>query len=70
MHRIPVSSPDIAAVGYDEDSETLEIEFSRGEICQFYNVPPAVFDELMKSPAKEQYYHARIAERFPSSRIK
>lgn len=29
----------------------------------------AVYDELMKSPTKEEYYHTRIGERFPCSRI-
>jgi hypothetical protein len=70
MHRIPVSSVDITQIGYQEDSETLEIQFSRGEICQYYNVPSGVYDELMQAPAKEEYYHARIGERFPCSRIK
>ena len=45
MHRIPVSSVDITQIGYQEDSETLEIQFSRGEVCQYYNVPSAVYDE-------------------------
>jgi hypothetical protein len=70
MHRIPVSSVDITQVGYQEDSEVLEIQFSHGEVCQFFNVPPVVYDELMQSPAKEDYYHSRIGERFPCSRVR
>lgn len=70
MRRIPVSSVDITQIGYQEDSETLEIQFSRGEVCQYYNVPSGVYDELMRAPAKEAYYHTRIGERFPCSRIR
>lgn len=70
MRRIPVSSVDITQIGYQEDSETLEIQFSRGEVCQYYNVPSGVYDELMRAPAKEVYYHTRIGERFPCSRIR
>ena len=70
MHRIPVSSVDITQIGYQEDSETLEIQFSRGEVCQYYNVPSGVYDELMKSPAKEEYYYMKIGERFPCTRIR
>lgn len=70
MDRIPVTSVDITQIGYQEDSETLEIQFSRGEVCQFFNVPSRVYDELMKSPSKEDYYHQRIGERFPCSRIR
>jgi hypothetical protein len=70
MRRIPVSSIDITQVGYQEDSEILEIQFSRGEVCQFYNVPSTVYDELMQSPTKEEYYHSRIGKRFPCTRIR
>jgi len=70
MHRIPVSSVDITQIGYQEDSEILEIQFSRGEVCQYYNVPSVVYNELMKSPAKEDFYHQKIGERFPCSRIR
>jgi len=69
MHRISISSVDITQIGYQEDSETLEIQFSRGEVCQYFNVPSVVYDELMKSPAKEDFYHQKIGERFPCSRI-
>jgi KTSC domain len=70
MHRIPVTSVDITQVGYQEDSETLEIQFSRGEVCQYYNVPSGIYDELMKSPIKEEYYYTQIGERFPCTRIR
>lgn len=69
MHRIPVTSIDITQIGYQEDSETLEIQFSRGEVCQYYNVPSDIYDEVMKSSAKEEYYHTKIGERFPCTRI-
>ena len=70
MHRIPVSSVDITQIGYQEDSETLEIQFSRGEVCQFFNVPMVVYTEFLHSPSKEDYYHQKIGERYPCSRIR
>jgi hypothetical protein len=70
MHRIPVTSVDITQIGYQEDSETLEIQFSRGEVCQYYNVPSGIYDELMQSPTKEEYYHTKIGERFPCTRTR
>jgi len=36
---------------------------------QFFNVPSSVFGEFMSSPSKEGYYHSKIGERFPCSRI-
>ncbi len=69
MHRFPIPSTEITQVGYQEDSETLEIQFIKGEVYQFFNVPSSVFDEFMSAPSKEGYYHSKIGERFPCSRI-
>jgi len=70
MHRFPIPSKEITQVGYQEDSETLEIQFVKGGVYQFFNVPSTVFDEFMSAPSKEGYYHSKIGERFPSSRVK
>jgi len=51
------------------DSETLEIQFVKGEVYQFFNVPSNIFDEFMSAPSKEGYYHSKIGERFPCSRV-
>lgn len=40
MQRTPVDSSTMAAVGYDADSETLEIEFVNGHLYQYFDVPP------------------------------
>jgi hypothetical protein len=69
MHRFPIPSAEITQVGYQEDSETLEIQFVKGGVYQFFNVPSTVFNEFMSSPSKEGYYHSRIGERFPCSRV-
>ena len=69
MHRIPVPSTEITQVGYQEDSETLEIKFEHGGVYQFFNVPSSVFAEFMSASSKEGYYHSKIGERFPCSRV-
>jgi len=66
MHRFPIPSTEITQVGYQEDSETLEIQFVKGGVYQFFNVPSTVFDEFMSAPSKEGYYHSKIGERFPA----
>ena len=51
MHRFPIPSTEITQVGYQEDSETLEIQFVKGGVYQFFNVPSTVFDEFMSAPS-------------------
>lgn len=70
MRRIPVSSADITQVGYHQDSETLEIEFSKAGVYQFFNVPTMIYDSLMSAASKDDYYHTCIGSRFPCSRIR
>jgi hypothetical protein len=69
MHRIPVASTEITQVGYQEDSETLEIKFEHGGVYQFFNVPSEIYQGFLSAPSKEGYYQAKIGERFPCSRI-
>ena len=46
MDRIPVSSSNVAAVGYDESSSTLEVEFKSGSVYQYFGVPAQHFGFL------------------------
>jgi hypothetical protein len=69
MNRIPVASTDITQVGYDQDSEILEIQFSSHSVYQYFNVPSKVYETLMTAPSKEEYYHTHIGERFPYVRL-
>src|SRR5688500_17938427 len=48
MRRARVKSSSIISVGYNETNGILEIEFDRGRIYQYFDVPRAVYDELLK----------------------
>jgi hypothetical protein len=42
MLRTPVSSSALRSVGYDPQTQTLEIEFNSAEVYQYFNVPLGV----------------------------
>lgn len=69
MDREPVASTNIVSIGYDESSETLEVEFASGTIYQYYNVGPAVFEALMHAPSKGQFLNINIKNAFAFSRV-
>jgi hypothetical protein len=46
MDRIPVSSSNVVAVAYDENSSTLEVEFKSGSVYQYFDVPAQHFRVL------------------------
>lgn len=69
MMREPVASSNIASIGYDEPSETLEIEFTSGSVYQFYNISSGTYDALMAAPSKGQFFNAYIKNASPFSRV-
>lgn len=60
MIRQPVSSSNIQSIGYDADSGTLEIEFKSGTIYQYFEVPAAVYQELLNAGSMGQYFSSNI----------
>jgi len=60
MERIPVQSSNLASVGYDAESLTLEIEFNHGGIYQYFGVSQDIYDGLMNASSKGNYFHQNI----------
>ena len=69
MQKYGVASSNISSVGYDSETETLEVEFWSGSIYQYYNVPERVYEELMKSSSKGKFLHFQIKNAYPYSRV-
>jgi len=62
--REPVHSTAFRSIGYDPYTQTMEIEFYRGGVFRYFEVPSDIYSELMKAEAKGEYYRANIASRF------
>ena len=69
MEIVPVRSSNIASVGYDEESETLEIEFTTGAIYEYYDVPSAIHEGLISARSHGRYFHQHIRNRYTYSQI-
>jgi hypothetical protein len=60
MQRRPVSSSSLQSVGYDEQTQTLEIEFHSGAVYQYFRVPATVFSALLLADSKGRYFESQI----------
>lgn len=69
MDRAAVGSSNISEIGYDPNSETLEVLFNSGSVYQYYNVGQVLFDELMQAPSKGQFLNVYIKNAYPYSRV-
>jgi hypothetical protein len=57
MERIPVQSSDLTSVGYDVDSQLLEVEFHSGAVYDYARVPASVHHGLMSAGSKGRYFN-------------
>ena len=56
MNRQFIDSTAFLAIGYDESTQTIEIEFHDGDIYHYYDVPPVVHRDFLKAPSSGQYF--------------
>lgn len=64
MERTPVSSSNISSIGYDVDSQILEIEFHGGSVYSYSGVPLGEYEGIMNADSKGKYFHANIRNRY------
>ena len=56
----PVASSMINAVGYDPESQTLEVEFSNGRTYTYEGVPQSTFDGMMGAQSVGKFFISNI----------
>lgn len=69
MERKSVQSSNIASIGYDENSATLEIEFLNNSIYQYFDVPKHIYTELMRVDSQGRYLAQNIKGAYRYSKI-
>lgn len=65
MEMIRVSSSAISAVGYDPETQQMQIKFVQGRTYTFCRVPQHIFDGLLSAGSKGTYYDNHIRDRYP-----
>lgn len=69
MDMIPVDSSNVAFIGYDSESETLQIEFNNGSIYQYFDVPEHLFEGLRDTDSVGRFLHANIKGTYRFSKV-
>ena len=69
MDRNQVASSNIRSIGYDMQSQTLEVEFLSGWVYQYYGVPEVLHQEIMQASTKGRFLNQYIKNAYPYSRI-
>ncbi|WP_273660229.1 KTSC domain-containing protein, partial [Pseudomonas aeruginosa] len=64
MERVQVGSSNLASIGYDPSTETLEIEFLNGRVYEYYGVPETIYTDLMGASSLGIYFRDHIMNSF------
>ena len=64
MKRELVESDALVSVGYNRETQVLQIEFEGGRIYDYYDVPRQVHDWLLRVQNKGAYLNQIIKERY------
>lgn len=67
--RTAVQSREIAIVGYDSESSTLEIVFRRGGVYHYSEVPEEIYRGLMAAPSRGVYFSHHIKDKYPYQKV-
>ncbi len=70
MQRVLVSSSDIASVGFNVNTNTLEIEFHSGGIYQYSGVTETVFQSLINATSVGRYFHQNIMDQYATTKLR
>jgi hypothetical protein len=49
VELLPVKSGNINSIGYNKEHQLLRILFGNGSLYQYYDVPPEIYENLVKS---------------------
>lgn len=69
MHRTPVTSSNINSIGYDPQSATLEVEFTSGDVYQYFSVPEHLYRGLMNASSTGQFLNDYIRNSYRYQKV-
>jgi hypothetical protein len=70
MERVYVDSSVISAIGYDVESQVLEVEFRSKRVYRYARVPPEAVEALLTAKSIGSYFNRRIKPRYPTAPAK
>jgi hypothetical protein len=67
--RTAVESSNIKSVGYDADTQTLEVEFTHGTFYRYAGVPEKTFGDMAKAESVGKFFAANVRDAFKAKRF-
>lgn len=65
----PVKSRDLALIGYDHATSTLEVVFRAGGVYRYRQVPESVYHGLMAAPSHGTFFQKHIKTQYTFTKV-
>lgn len=65
-----VDSTNLYSIDYDVESMILEIEFLKGGIYRYFNVPLKVYNALMAANSHGSYFSRNIRDKYDFKKLR
>ena len=69
LNGSPGASTNVSSIGYDANTQTLEVEFLSGRVYQYYGVSDHMHEQMMQARSKGQFLNYYIKNSYPYSRV-
>jgi len=69
MRRRRVESTTLTSVGYESESQVLEVEFCSGAVYRYFEVPGKVHQALWNAESKGKYFNLHIRDQYEFRRL-
>lgn len=69
MERTAVSSSNVDSVGYDAETQTLEVAFRSGDVYQYSGVPEGVYQAIMATSSVGSYLNSEVYPNYPATKL-
>jgi hypothetical protein len=66
---IPVSSSNVASVGYEAATQTVYVQFKNNSLYAYKNVPEGEYQGLLNAPSVGSYLHRNYKNVYPYERL-
>jgi hypothetical protein len=69
IEMVPVRSSNLASAGFDEEAQTMRIEFVTGSAYDYAGVSRATYDALLAAPSAGEFFARNIRNRFSFTKV-
>jgi hypothetical protein len=70
MDRTRVTSSNILSIGYDPQSKVLEVEFTSGDVYQYFDVPDHLYETFLRASSHGQYLNENIRYNYRYQKVR